>query len=45
MTLDDFYIRVVVPDAGEDLANRRGRVRLESVTPEFVEGTLLEMID
>ncbi len=39
------YIRVVVPDAGEDLANRRGRVRLESVTPEFVEGTLLEMID
>ena len=39
------YIRVIVPDAGEDLTNRRGRVRLESVTPEFVEGTLLEMID
>jgi threonylcarbamoyladenosine tRNA methylthiotransferase MtaB len=38
------YIRVVVPDVGEDLTNRLCRVRLESVTPEYVEGVLLEPI-
>ena len=39
------YIRVVVPDSGEDLRNRVGRVRLERVSADFVEGCLLEMLD
>lgn len=48
----DNYIRVVVPRTGElapdkgvDLANRCGRVRLNKVTADFVEGELVEMLD
>ncbi len=39
------YIRTVVPDAGEDLTNRLGLVRLDTVSADFVEGSLLELLD
>ncbi len=38
------YIRVVCSSA-KDLTNRRARVKLDRAGAEFVEGTILEMID
>ncbi len=38
------YIRVVC-SSSDDLTNRRARVRLDRAGAEFVEGTILEMID
>ncbi len=38
-------LRIVVPDAGEDLRNRLGRVRLEGVSADFIEGHLIRMLD
>jgi len=44
--LTDNYIRVVVPHENPGkLANRLGRVRLAKVSADFVEGTLLEVLD
>ena len=39
------YIRTIIPDNGEDLTNRQGLVRLDSISADFVEGTLVEMLD
>ena len=39
------YIRVVVPDTGEDLTNRCGLVCLDSVRADFIEGSLVKMLD
>jgi threonylcarbamoyladenosine tRNA methylthiotransferase MtaB len=39
------YIRVVIPYAGGNLVNRRGLVRLDSISADFVDGTLIEMLD
>ena len=39
------YIRTVVPDHGEHLSDRMGLVRLDSIAADFVEGTLIEMLD
>jgi threonylcarbamoyladenosine tRNA methylthiotransferase MtaB len=39
------YIRVVIPSAGDNLLNRRGLVRLDSISADFVDGTLIEMLD
>lgn len=45
----DNYIRVVVPrqglEAGGDLTNRCGRVKLKKLAADYVEGELLEMLD
>lgn len=39
------YIRTIIPENGEDLTNRQGLVRLDSISADFVEGTLVEMLD
>ncbi len=44
----DNYIRVVVPrdsEQKEDWANRCGLVKLKSISADFVDGELIEMID
>jgi len=44
--LTDNFIRVVVqPDDPRQLTNRLGRVRLERVSADFVEGTLVRLLD
>ena len=39
------YIRTIIPENGEDLTNCQGLVRLDSISADFVEGTLIEMLD
>ena len=39
------YIRTIIPENGENLTNRLGLVRLDTISADFVEGTLVEMLD
>ena len=39
------YIRTLIPANGQDLTNRLGLVRLDNTAADFVEGSLVEILD